>query len=263
MAGKRQYRQLLLQLLPMLLMLQLPHFLDAFVMRGPGISVSAGVSPSASPLRKWHAPSFAASDSNNLLGPQWTSSPPTAVSPDALKRVEKLINKHKLFVFLKGTPDEPQCGFSRVLVQALQASPSGSQLDRGAHTPEASNPRFPMNFKNVSCNIGRTVKTWFIIWDSSFSRSFLLLRHAESTKFRIWTFYRIPRREKQSRCSGNGKPFPSCMYSRNWLGVQILWWRCSETKPSIISYNNTASYRLSLGFLRLRIGVLSCAYPWI
>lgn len=36
------------------------------------------------------------------------------------KRIERLINSSDVFLFMKGTPDFPQCGFSGTVVQVLQ-----------------------------------------------------------------------------------------------------------------------------------------------
>ena len=36
------------------------------------------------------------------------------------KRIETLINSGPIFLFMKGTPQEPQCGFSAKLVDILQ-----------------------------------------------------------------------------------------------------------------------------------------------
>lgn len=36
------------------------------------------------------------------------------------KRIEQLINSSKVFLFMKGTPEEPQCGFSWKVVETLK-----------------------------------------------------------------------------------------------------------------------------------------------
>lgn len=36
------------------------------------------------------------------------------------QKIENLIKSHKVFLFMKGTPDEPQCGFSAQVAQILQ-----------------------------------------------------------------------------------------------------------------------------------------------
>ncbi|KAL4719209.1 hypothetical protein ACJJTC_016442 [Scirpophaga incertulas] len=43
------------------------------------------------------------------------------------ERLKALINKHKIMVFMKGTRDAPRCGFSRTLIQILNAT--GVQYD--------------------------------------------------------------------------------------------------------------------------------------
>lgn len=36
-------------------------------------------------------------------------------------RIKELLDKHPVLLFMKGTPDFPQCGFSAAAVRALQA----------------------------------------------------------------------------------------------------------------------------------------------
>jgi monothiol glutaredoxin len=38
------------------------------------------------------------------------------------ERIKDLLAKHPVLLFMKGTPDFPQCGFSAAAVRALQAS---------------------------------------------------------------------------------------------------------------------------------------------
>ncbi len=38
------------------------------------------------------------------------------------ERIKDLLGKHPVLLFMKGTPDFPQCGFSAAAVRALQAS---------------------------------------------------------------------------------------------------------------------------------------------
>ena len=33
-----------------------------------------------------------------------------------------MVKENKLFVFMKGTPDQPRCGFSNAVVQVLDAN---------------------------------------------------------------------------------------------------------------------------------------------
>uniref|UniRef100_A0A1J3CRA9 Monothiol glutaredoxin-S17 n=1 Tax=Noccaea caerulescens TaxID=107243 RepID=A0A1J3CRA9_NOCCA len=46
---------------------------------------------------------------------------PVSTTTDALKtRLEKLTNSHPVMLFMKGTPEEPRCGFSRKVVDILK-----------------------------------------------------------------------------------------------------------------------------------------------
>ncbi|CDJ69555.1 PKC-interacting cousin of thioredoxin, putative [Eimeria necatrix] len=127
--------QLLLPHLVLLLLLQLPASTVGYSVRS---SLSLNFFPTdqsskpASPLlsrrnlskgdsQRFSGPSSALKSVNLLSRGGESNAGPPAVSPEALQRVEDLVKKNKLFVLLKGTPDEPQCGFSRVTVQALQA----------------------------------------------------------------------------------------------------------------------------------------------
>src|SRR3546814_14511235 len=40
---------------------------------------------------------------------------------DALERIKKQVTDNPIIVYMKGTPDFPQCGFSARVVQALKA----------------------------------------------------------------------------------------------------------------------------------------------
>ncbi|GKZ00487.1 hypothetical protein MPSEU_001001200 [Mayamaea pseudoterrestris] len=44
----------------------------------------------------------------------------TKKKEDLQERLKKLINAHNVMLFIKGTPDEPKCGFSKQAVQMLQ-----------------------------------------------------------------------------------------------------------------------------------------------
>lgn len=45
-------------------------------------------------------------------------------------KIESLIKSHKVFIFMKGTPDRPQCGFSLQSVKVLkQAHPEFGYYD--------------------------------------------------------------------------------------------------------------------------------------
>lgn len=41
---------------------------------------------------------------------------------DALERIKKQVSDNPIIVYMKGTPDFPQCGFSARVVQALNAT---------------------------------------------------------------------------------------------------------------------------------------------
>ncbi|OEH74450.1 PKC-interacting cousin related protein [Cyclospora cayetanensis] len=73
----------------------------------PGIRGSLAVSPSTGGA--------------NLLLPPDESNSRSAVSREALDRVAELVKNNELFAFIKGSPEEPQCGFSRVVIQVLRA----------------------------------------------------------------------------------------------------------------------------------------------
>lgn len=44
----------------------------------------------------------------------------TASSNAVHERIQALVNDDKVFVFMKGTPDEPMCGFSRAVMQVMK-----------------------------------------------------------------------------------------------------------------------------------------------
>lgn len=44
-----------------------------------------------------------------------------ASDPQLRSKVEKLVKDHKIFIWMKGTPEFPQCGFSGRAVQILQS----------------------------------------------------------------------------------------------------------------------------------------------
>ena len=43
-----------------------------------------------------------------------------ALAPEVKQQIEDLVNNNKLFVFMKGTPEAPMCGFSKAVVQVLE-----------------------------------------------------------------------------------------------------------------------------------------------
>ena len=42
------------------------------------------------------------------------------MNPEMKKIIEQKINSSKVFLFMKGTPEDPQCGFSAQVVETLQ-----------------------------------------------------------------------------------------------------------------------------------------------
>ncbi|MEK6939156.1 MAG: Grx4 family monothiol glutaredoxin [Nanoarchaeota archaeon] len=42
------------------------------------------------------------------------------MNPEMKKIIEQKINSSKVFLFMKGTPDDPQCGFSAQIVSILE-----------------------------------------------------------------------------------------------------------------------------------------------
>eukprot|EP00056_Hartaetosiga_gracilis_P018006 m.9248 g.9248 ORF g.9248 m.9248 type:complete len:127 (-) comp6312_c0_seq1:1521-1901(-) len=53
------------------------------------------------------------------IGTLWKRS--MSISPEVEKTIEEMVNNNKLFVFMKGTPEAPMCGFSRVVVTIFDA----------------------------------------------------------------------------------------------------------------------------------------------
>src|SRR3546814_7419308 len=49
------------------------------------------------------------------------NSPVRRAVMDALERIKKQVTDNPIIVYMKGTPDFPQCGFSARVVQALKA----------------------------------------------------------------------------------------------------------------------------------------------
>lgn len=47
---------------------------------------------------------------------------------EALKLIKKTVEENSLVVFMKGTTDRPQCGFSRTVIQILQQYPNLHQF---------------------------------------------------------------------------------------------------------------------------------------
>ena len=142
---QQQQQHLLLQLL-LLLLLLLPAESAAFSLSNYRVFTPSrenvycsvlkrdvrGVSPGVWRRRAAFALFSSALNSSNLLlnshheqqQQQALNQQPAAAaaSAAAINKVKELVNKNKLFLFIKGSPEEPQCGFSRVVVQALQVN---------------------------------------------------------------------------------------------------------------------------------------------
>ena len=43
------------------------------------------------------------------------------MSTDTQQRIQEMVNNHRVFLFMKGTPDFPQCGFSMRAVSIVRA----------------------------------------------------------------------------------------------------------------------------------------------
>lgn len=75
---------------------------------------------------------------------------------ETLDRIKKIIADNKIVVFLKGTPEAPQCGFSAATVEILKGFPYPfasvnilANPDIRATLPEYSDwPTFPQVFIN-------------------------------------------------------------------------------------------------------------------
>ncbi len=75
---------------------------------------------------------------------------------DMTQKIQDLISQHRIVLFMKGTPQFPQCGFSMRTVQVLQACGAEfhpvdilSQPEYRQHLPQFSQwPTFPQVFIN-------------------------------------------------------------------------------------------------------------------
>ena len=75
---------------------------------------------------------------------------------DAINRIESDIKANKVLIFMKGTPEMPQCGFSAASVQILKSFPYAfkgvdiiANPEIRATLPQYSNwPTFPQIFIN-------------------------------------------------------------------------------------------------------------------
>jgi monothiol glutaredoxin len=43
------------------------------------------------------------------------------MADDILARIEEMVNNHKVFIFMKGTPTFPMCGFSAATIQIFDS----------------------------------------------------------------------------------------------------------------------------------------------
>ncbi len=43
------------------------------------------------------------------------------MTDDVLARIEEMVKKHKVFIFMKGTPTFPMCGFSAATIQIFDS----------------------------------------------------------------------------------------------------------------------------------------------
>lgn len=75
---------------------------------------------------------------------------------NTVERIKKDISSHKIVLFMKGTPEQPQCGFSAQAVKALNACKATfasvdvlANPDVRQELPQYSNwPTFPQLFIN-------------------------------------------------------------------------------------------------------------------
>ncbi|KAL8425524.1 hypothetical protein Efla_005568 [Eimeria flavescens] len=91
--------------------------------------VSSAAAAAAAGERGSSSLAAAASSVQNLLGASAAAaaegggSSSSGVSAAALQRVAAAVNGHDLFVFMKGTPSDPQCGFSRLVACGIESIP--------------------------------------------------------------------------------------------------------------------------------------------
>lgn len=53
--------------------------------------------------------------------PRQTAQPTTLTGETMHRRIQDLVNSHPVMLFMKGTPQQPRCGFSRQLVDLLNS----------------------------------------------------------------------------------------------------------------------------------------------
>ena len=84
--------------------------------------VCRAASPLSRALRST-APSFAtfSSSSHPDFAPQKKAPTSTASEAEIFKKIESAVKSHRVFLFMKGIPAMPQCGFSNKVVQILSA----------------------------------------------------------------------------------------------------------------------------------------------
>ena len=54
-----------------------------------------------------------------VVGAEQAQSAPPASGGDAIERIANDVRAHKILIFMKGTPDFPQCGFSAATIEAF------------------------------------------------------------------------------------------------------------------------------------------------
>ncbi len=54
-----------------------------------------------------------------VVGAEQAQSAPPASGGDAIERIANDVSAHKILIFMKGTPDFPQCGFSAATIEAF------------------------------------------------------------------------------------------------------------------------------------------------
>ncbi|KAF2301701.1 hypothetical protein GH714_028721 [Hevea brasiliensis] len=74
---------------------------------------------SSSPIKITAAPPLLNSGSRSLSFPLRSTVP--ALSPDLKNTLDKVVTSQKVVLFMKGTKDFPQCGFSNTVVQILNS----------------------------------------------------------------------------------------------------------------------------------------------
>jgi monothiol glutaredoxin len=56
-----------------------------------------------------------------VVGAEQAQGAPPSQAGDALERIAEDVKNNRVLVYMKGTPDAPQCGFSAATVEALNA----------------------------------------------------------------------------------------------------------------------------------------------